>query len=62
MIEDLTALLERQFDKDKTAEVAALVNQLFDRDWKEKAAAGTEQKKPERAFEYSTRPSRKNLH
>ena len=62
MIEDVTALLERQFDKDKTAEVAALVNQLFDRDWKEKAAAGTEQKKPERAFEYSTRPSRKNLH
>jgi hypothetical protein len=38
------------------------VNQLFDRDWKEKAATGTEQKKPERAFEYSTRPSRKNLH
>jgi hypothetical protein len=61
MIEDLGALLERQFDKAKTGEVTALVNQLFDRDWKEKAAAGVE-KKPERAFEYTTRPSRKNLH
>jgi hypothetical protein len=36
-----------------------LVNDLFDRDWKEKAA----QAKPsERAFEAYTRPSRKNLH
>ena len=58
MIEDVTAILGRQFDKERVAEVTALVNDLFDRDWKEKAA----QKKPERAFENYTRPSRKNLH
>jgi len=59
MIEDVSALLERQFDKSKTAEVMALINDLFDRDWKEKAA---QPKKPERAFETYTRPARKNLH
>ncbi len=59
MMEDVGALLERQFDKSKTAEVMALVNDLFDRDWKEKAS---QPKKPERAFETYTRPSRKNLH
>jgi hypothetical protein len=59
MIEDVTALLERQFDKARIAEVATLVNQLFDRDWKEKASGA---KPVERAFEYATRPSRKNLH
>jgi len=59
MIEDVSAILERQFDKEKTAEVATLVNQLFDRDWKEKSTGA---KKPERAFETATRPSRKNLH
>ncbi len=59
MVEDVAALLERQFDKSKSAEVLALVNELFDRDWKEKAA---QPKKPERAFETYTRPSRKNLH
>lgn len=59
MIEDVGALLERQFDKSKTAEVMALVNDMFDRDWKEKAS---QPKKPERAFETYTRPSRKNLH
>jgi hypothetical protein len=59
MVEDVTALLARQFDKDKVAEVAALLNELFDRDWKEKLA---QPKKPERAFESYTRPSRKNLH
>ncbi|MDA8109287.1 MAG: hypothetical protein M0015_11730 [Betaproteobacteria bacterium] len=59
MIEDVTALLERQFDKDRIAGVVALVNELFDRDWREKAA---QPKKPERAFEYTTRPSRKHLH
>ena len=63
MLEDVGALLERQFDKEKTVEVTALVNQLFDRDWKDKAAAGGgEKKQPERAFEYATRPGRKNLH
>jgi Family of unknown function (DUF6806) len=61
MIEDVTAILERQFDKGKCVEVAALVNQLFDRDWKEKAAGGAKPQ-PERAFDYATRPSRKNLH
>jgi O-acetylhomoserine (thiol)-lyase len=39
--------------------VAALVNQLFDEDWKTREA---QPKKPERAFETYTRPSRKNLH
>ena len=60
MIEDVSAILERQFDKEKTAEVTTLVNQLFDRDWKEKSSGA----KPaaERAFEYTTRASRKNLH
>jgi hypothetical protein len=60
MIEDVSAILERQFDKEKSAEVATLVNQLFDRDWKEKASGVKPQ--TERAFEYATRPSRKNLH
>src|SRR5712671_2174762 len=59
MVEDVAAILARQFDKEKVAEVTALVNDLFDRDWKEKAS---QQKKPERAFESYTRPSRKNLH
>ncbi|HEY6822212.1 MAG TPA: DUF6806 family protein [Burkholderiales bacterium] len=59
MMEDVAAILGRQFDKDKVGEVTALVNDLFDRDWKEKAS---QQKKPERAFENYTRPSRKNLH
>jgi hypothetical protein len=61
MIEDVSAILERQFDKGKSAEVATLVNQLFDRDWKERAS-GVQQPQAERAFEYATRPSRKNLH
>ena len=55
----MTAILGRQFDKDKVVEATALVNDLFDRDWKDKAA---QPKKPERAFESYTRPSRKNLH
>lgn len=59
MIEDLTGLLERQFDKDATAEVLALVNELFARQWRER---GPEGKPSERAFEAYTRPSRKNLH
>jgi hypothetical protein len=59
MMEDVAAILGRQFEKDKVGEVTALVNDLFDRDWKEKAS---QQKKPERAFESYTRPSRKNLH
>jgi hypothetical protein len=59
MIEDVAALLERQFDKTKTGEVLTLVNEMFDRDWKDKAS---QPKKPERAFETYTRPSRKNLH
>jgi hypothetical protein len=59
MLEDVTATLARQFGKEDLAQVSALVNELFDRDWKEKAS---QQKKPERAFENYTRPSRKNLH
>jgi uncharacterized protein DUF6806 len=59
MVEDVAAILARQFDKEKIADITALVNQLFDADWKEKAS---QQKKPERAFENYTRPSRKNLH
>ncbi len=59
MIEDVGAILGRQFDKAAVAQVTALVNEMFDRDWKEKAS---QQKKPERAFESYTRPSRKNLH
>ena len=59
MLEDVAAILARQFEKDKVGEVTALVNDLFERDWKEKS---TQQKKPERAFESYTRPSRKNLH
>jgi hypothetical protein len=35
------------------------VNDLFDRDWKEKAS---QPQKPERAFETYTRPARKHLH
>ena len=53
------AVLARQFGKEELAQVMALVNELFDRDWKEKAS---QEKKPERAFETYTRPSRKNLH
>jgi hypothetical protein len=59
MLEDVAAILGRQFDKADIARVAALVNELFDNDWKDKAS---QQKKPERAFESYTRPSRKNLH
>jgi hypothetical protein len=59
MIEDVAAILGRQFDKNEVAQVTALVNEMFDRDWKERAS---QQKKPERAFETYTRPSRKNLH
>jgi len=59
MIEDVVAILGRQFGKEDVVRVSALVNELFDRDWKERAA---QQKKPERAFETYTRPSRKNLH
>jgi hypothetical protein len=59
MLEDVQALLGRQFGKEDLVQVTTLVNELFDRDWKEKAS---QQKKPERAFENYTRPSRKNLH
>jgi hypothetical protein len=59
MIEDVAAVLGRQFGKEEVAQVTTLVNELFDRDWKDKAS---QQKKPERAFENYTRPSRKNLH
>lgn len=59
MIEDVTAVLAREFDKERIAEVVALVNRFFDQDWKNRAA---EPARPERAFETTTRPSRKHLH
>jgi hypothetical protein len=59
MLEDVAAILGRQFDKAEVTQVTAMVNEMFDRDWKEKAS---KQKKSERAFETYTRPSRKNLH
>jgi hypothetical protein len=59
MIEDVSALLSRQFGKERVAEVARLVDRLFEEDWKQRAS---EPKKPERAFETVTRPSRKHLH
>ncbi len=59
MVEDVTAILGRQFGKGEVGEVTTLVNELFDRDLKEK---DSQEKKPERAFETYTRPSRKNLH
>jgi hypothetical protein len=59
MVEDVAAVLGRQFGKDEVTQVTTLVNEMFDRDWKEKAS---QEKKPERAFETYPRPSRKNLH
>jgi hypothetical protein len=59
MMEDVTAVLARQFGKPQVAEVAALVNRLFDEDWKARAEQPPQ---PERAFETATRPSRKHLH
>ena len=59
MVEDVAAILGRQFGKEDVAQATVLVNEMFDRDWKAKAA---QQTKPERAFESYTRPSRKNLH
>jgi hypothetical protein len=59
MVEDVSAVLARQFGKEQIAEAVALVDRLFEKDWKERAI---EEKKPERAFETATRPSRKQLH
>jgi hypothetical protein len=59
MIEDVSAVLSRQFDNAEVAQATALVNEFFDRDWKDRAS---QEKKPERAFETHPRPSRKNLH
>jgi hypothetical protein len=59
MVEDVTAVLARQFGKAEVAEVIALVDRFFEHDWKQRA---TDDKKPERAFETATRPSRKHLH
>ncbi len=59
MIEDVSALLARQFSKERVAEVVAVVDGLFEQDWK---AHASDVKKPERAFETATRPSRKHLH
>ena len=60
MLEDVSAMLGRQFEKSRVDEALAVVNDLFDRDWKEKAG---QPKKADRAFETYTRtPNRKNLH
>ena len=59
MVEDVTAVLARQFDKARVGEVLTLVNRFFDEDWKNRAVQPA---KPERAFETATRPSRKHLH
>jgi len=59
MVEDVTALLARQFGKEQIAEVTALVDRMFEQDWKLRA---DDAKKPERVFETATRPSRKHLH
>ena len=59
MVEDVTALLAREFGKEQVAEVTAVVERFFEQEWKQR---GDEPKKPERAFETATRPSRKHLH
>ena len=59
MLEDVAAVLGRQFDKQRVDEALGLVNDLFDRDWTEKKS----QKTQERSFEsYTVAPNRKNLH
>ena len=59
MLEDVAAVLGRQFDKRRVDEALALVNDLFDRDWVEKKS----DKKQERGFDsYTVAPNRKNLH
>jgi hypothetical protein len=59
MVEDISALLARQFGKEQVAEVTAVVDRLFEHEWKNRAE---DSKQPERAFETATRPSRKHLH
>jgi hypothetical protein len=59
MVEDVSALLARQFGKDQVAEVTAVLDRMFEQEWKGRAI---DEKKPERAFDTVTRPSRKHLH
>ena len=59
MVEDVTALLAREFGKEQVAEVTAVVERFFEQEWKQR---GDQPKKPERAFDTATRPSRKHLH
>lgn len=59
MVEDVSALLARQFGKEQIAEVTAVLDRMFEQEWKGRAV---DEKKPERAFEIATRPSRKHLH
>jgi len=59
MIDDVVALLARQFEKERVEEVVQVVNDLFEREWKERASRPA---KPERAFETYSRPARKHLH
>src|SRR5262245_3618625 len=59
MVEDVAAILGRQFDKAAVGQGRSLVSGLVGRDWKGQAS---QEMRPERAFETYTRPSRKNLH
>jgi hypothetical protein len=59
MVEDVAALLGRQFTKDEIAPVTSLVSELFAKSWKERQSRPPA---PERAFETYTKPSRKHLH
>ena len=59
MVEDIEALLGRQFAKEEIAPVATLVNEMFAKAWKDRE---NQPKAPERAFESYTKPSRKHLH
>jgi len=59
MVEDVAAISRGSSTREGRRSAPRWWNDLFDRDWKDKAS---QQKKPERAFESYTRPSRKNLH
>lgn len=59
MVEDIEALLGRQFAKEEIAPVSTLVNEMFAKAWKDRE---NQPKAPERAFETYTKPSRKHLH
>ncbi len=60
MLDDVSGMLARQFGKTQIEPIIGMINELFDRDWKEKIAQPA---KSERAFEtYSRAPGRRHLH